>query len=65
MKQKIPLSSHISLFSDYLFYAGFSFAPQTEHFPSAVIIGCFSTSFLQSQHFKIFTSSIESLLSGV
>jgi hypothetical protein len=35
------------------FYAGFSFAPQTEHFPSAVIIGCLSTSFPQIPHFKI------------
>jgi len=35
-----------------LFYAGLSFAPQTEHFPSAVIFGCSLTSALQSPHFK-------------
>jgi hypothetical protein len=33
-------------------YAGLSLAPHTEHLPSAVIIGCLPTSFLQSPHFK-------------
>jgi hypothetical protein len=34
-------------------YAGLSLAPQTEHFPSAVIMGCLSTSFLHNPHFKL------------
>ncbi len=36
-------------------YAGFSFTPQTEHFPSAVIFGCSLTSLPQRPHFKIHT----------
>jgi hypothetical protein len=38
---------------DKSLYAGLSFAPQTEHLPSDVIIGCLLTSFPQSPHFKI------------
>ena len=66
MKIKILIFiSHYYFFSDYLFYAGLSFAPQTEHLPSAVIIGCLSTSFPHSPHFKLFTSTLELMLSGV
>ena len=34
-----------------VFYAGFNLAPQTEHFPSAVIFGCSATSFPHTPHF--------------
>jgi hypothetical protein len=50
---------------DYTVYAVFSFAPQTEHFPSAVIFGCSLTSFLQIPHFTFFTSTVKSMSSGV
>ena len=54
IKEKIgKLKLESKLFVQKLLYAGFSFAPQTEHLPSAVIIGCLSTSFPQIPHFKM------------
>jgi hypothetical protein len=41
---------------DKSLYAGLRFAPQTEHLPSDVIIGCLSTSFPQVHTSKYFTS---------